>query len=83
MSVAARSVKYRATVWGKAGNDAQLMGLAPLAKILPVGLVSPEGVAGLGGCRELLGLPSERGKTAVIGYRLEAGLRQCAILSHF
>ena len=60
------------------------MGLAPLVKVLPVGLVGPECVAGLSGCRKFPSLPSERREPAFIGYGLDCGyLWQCAILSYF
>src|SRR5580658_508549 len=58
------------------------MGLAPLAKIVPVGLVGPECVARLGGGRKFLSLPAEQGQATFIGYGCKRrDLWQCAILS--
>ena len=68
LRVAARSVRYRATVSGVAGNGGELVGFAPLAEILPVGLISPEGVVGLGGGRKFPGLPAERGHAWPAGF---------------
>jgi len=52
---------------GQGGHGRQLMGFAPATKVPPVGLVSPQSIAGFGGGREFLSLLAERGQSAPIG----------------